>query len=931
MVSAKCTSCDVHLVSLHQYNERDISTERNALMVKIKSVQRGWLKPVLFAILLMPWIALAGTTGKIAGRILDAATNEPLIGANVVVQNTTLGSVTDIDGYYSINNIMPGRYSVVISFLGYRKVTVTGVVVKIDLTTNVDTKLQSEAILGEEVVIRAERPIVQKDLTSSSVTISSDDLKRIPTENIGQVVNLQAGVVSGHFRGGRTNEVSYLIDGVSVVDPFNGQLSVEIDNSSIREMEVISGTFNAEYGQAMSGVVNVVTQEGSPQYHGSISMYTGDYLTSHSNVFPNVDRLSSLRTKNVQGNLSGPVPFINGLTFYATGRYFYDNGYLYGTRVYRVTDRKPVEVKDPAGNSFYIMFASGDSAYVPMNPSKRYSANGKLTYSVGDLKFSYSLFWDDNWNKYYDHSYAWTPDGIMNHYRTNLVQSFQITHAPSANTYQTFKFSYNKFDYKGYLYENPYDTNYVDPDQGAPISNYTFRSGGNQGDRYDRYSNSMIAQWSLSSQISRRHKISVGVDAKQHEIYNHSMGILNQNTVDSDPFTGALLFVLGYPNPGAPNNQSYLKRPFESSAYIQDKIEYDIMIINAGVRVDHFAPNASYPLDLRNPSRDTNFVNHGVMKKAVDKIQISPRLGISFPITDQGIIHFSYGHFFQIPSFENLYYNADYLITQSSSLSQRVGNPDLEPQRTVMYELGLQQVLFTNIGTEFTVYYRDIRNLLGVEIINTYQGIKYARFINRDYANVKGFILSLDKRFADYYGIRLDYTFQLARGNASDPLSAYYNNQSDPPVETNKKTVPLDWDQRSTLNLSVTVGNPGSWNVGLIMQYGSGWPYSEDVRVSNGVRFENGGIKPSTFNVDMRAEKTFSFNQLNFTVFALVYNLLDAKNEWSVNSASGRANIDLFTSEAGRLVGLNTIEQYVNNPSSFSPPRQLRLGITLDF
>jgi outer membrane receptor protein involved in Fe transport len=908
-------------------------------MAKMKSVHFVWLKSFLLIILLFPWNAHAGTTGKIAGRILDAKTNEPLIGANVIVQNTSRGSMTDIDGYYTINNIMPGKYSVVVSFVGYRKFTMTEVLVKIDLTTLVDAQMQSEVILGAEVIVRAERPIVQKDLTSSSVTISSDDLKRIPTENIGQVVNLQAGVVSGHFRGGRSNEVSYLIDGVSVIDPFNGQLSVQIDNSSIREMEVISGTFNAEYGQAMSGVVNVVTQEGSPQYHGSISLYSGDYLTSHSDVFPNISSLTSFRTKNVEGNISGPVPFVSGVSFYMTGRYYYDNSYLYGKRVYRVTDRKPAALTDGTGstlqdmygNPIYLIQASGDGAYVPMNPSERYSANGKLTYSIGVLKFSYGLFWDDSWNKYYDHSYAWTPDGIMNHYGTNLVQSFQITHAPSANTYQTLKLSYNKFDYRGYLYENPFDTNYVDPGQGDPISNYTFRSGGNQGGRYDRYSYTMIGQWSLSSQISRRHKISMGVDIKQHEIYNHNMSMLNQNNSLTDPVTGNILFILGYPNLGAPGNQEYRKFPLESSAYIQDKIEYDIMIINAGVRVDHFAPNSSYPLDLRNPSRDTNFVNYGVMKRAVDKIQISPRVGISFPITDQGIIHFSYGHFFQIPSFENLYYNADYLITPSSTLSQRVGNPDLEPQRTVMYELGLQQVLFTNIGMEFTVYYRDIRNLLGVEIINTYQGIKYARFINRDYANVKGFILSLDKRFADYYGVRLDYTYQLAQGNASDPLSAYYNNQADPPVETNKKTVPLDWDQRSTLNLSVTVGNPGSWNVGIIFQYGSGWPYSEDTRVSNGVRFENGGIKPSTFNVDMRAEKTFSFNNLNFTVFALVYNLLDAKNEWGVNAASGRANIDLYTSEAGQLVGLNTIEQYVNNPSSFSPPRQIRLGITLDF
>jgi hypothetical protein len=229
------------------------------------------------------------------------------------------------------------------------------------------------------------------------------------------------------------------------------------------------------------------------------------------------------------------------------------------------------------------------------------------------------------------------------------------------------------------------------------------------------------------------------------------------------------------------------------------------------------------------------------------------------------------------------------------------------------------------------VYYRDIRNLLGMEIINTYEGFKYARFINRDYANVKGFILSLDRRFADYFGVKLDYTYQIAEGNASDPMSVYYNNQTDPPIETNKKVVALDWDQRSTLNLSLTVGRPGNWSVGTILQYGTGFPYTEDIRVSNGLRFENGGIKPSTFTVDLRAEKTVSLGNLDITLFALVYNLLDRKNENGVDAASGRANIDLFTYLAGPIYGLNTIDQYVNNPGNYSAPRQLRLGLTVEF
>jgi hypothetical protein len=330
---------------------------------------------------------------------------------------------------------------------------------------------------------------------------------------------------------------------------------------------------------------------------------------------------------------------------------------------------------------------------------------------------------------------------------------------------------------------------------------------------------------------------------------------------------------------------------------------------------------------MRNPL----FPNAGKMKKTKEKFQVSPRLGISFPITDQGIIHFSYGHFFQMPSFGNLYTNSDYLVSPTAQLQSVSGNPDIDAQRTVMYELGLQQQLFTNIGFDFTVYYRDIRNLLGTEIIQTWEGFKYARFVNRDYGNVHGFIVSMEKQYADFYSLRADYTYQIAEGNASDPLSVYYNNQSDPPLATNKKVVPLNWDQRSTINISLNVGDRGNWMTGFIFGNGSGFPYTESIRVSGGLRFENGGVKPSTYTLDFRAEKSFDLFGVRGNAFMLVYNLLDIKNEYGVNDASGRANVDLFTKEAGPIYGLNTLKEYLNNPTSFSSPRNIRLGVNLDF
>lgn len=897
-----------------------------------------------------------GQTGKLSGEIIDRDTGEPVFGANIIVKDTYFGAAADMEGYYFINNIPPGKYEVVISAIGYKKTIVTEVQIRIDLTTNLDVKLISEAIeLGEEVVVVAEKPLVIKDLTSTKETVSSEDINMMPVEDIAAVVNLQAGVMDGHFRGGRSNEVAYLIDGIPVTDVFDGGNAVEIENGSVRELEVISGTFNAEYGQAMSGVVNIVTKEGSQKFEGNIKAYFGNYLTfgSHSaeedglyqaakflidnglesqaedfidyagelsdddGIYQNLDGFSLDGIKDITFSLSGPTMILDGLTFFATGRYFDDGGQTFGRRVYKITDSNP--------------FApTGDGEWVAMDPWTKISGNAKLTYNLPSWKFSYSFFGDDDERSYYDHDYRWTPDGIMNHYSTNMIHNFQMSAFPSQSTFTSFKVSANYHEFEGYLFEDPYDSRYVMPYQGQALSSYTYRSGGTNGDRYKRSTETLIGQWTLESQISKEHRVKVGVEGRKHKIKNNWKTIRNlvEGQVDED---GNLLFELGYSDPHTAYNNEYEKEPYEINAFIQDKMEYDIMIINAGLRLDYFNANSDLIADLKNPLNNENFPGYNERVDADAKIQLSPRLGVSFPMSDQGAIYFSYGHFFQIPAMENLYYNDEYIINQSSSLSSITGNPNLKAQKTVQYEVGLQQVLFPNVSFDFSVYYRDIRNLLGVEIINTYEGFKYARYINKDYGNTKGFIFTLDKRFSDYFSAKLDYTYQIAEGNSSDPLAVYNDNQSDPPVESEKHLVALDWDQRSTINLSGTVGVPGDWTIGMIFQYGSGTPYTEDTQVSNGVRFENGGRKPVYFNADLKADKFFDIGGLHFHAFLLVYNVFDIRNETAVYSTTGRANSDLNVKYAGEVYGLNTIEEYIKNPGMYSAPRQIRVGLSLGF
>ena len=876
---------------------------------------------ILFLLLFLnATIVFAGETGKISGYIVDKSTGEALIGANVIIDGTFLGAATDLDGYYFIINVPPGKHRMIVSSIGYNRTIIQDVTVNVDRTTKIDVELISESItLDEEVVITAKKPLIVKDLTSSSSTVSAEEIQMMPVENMHQIVNIQAGVVDGHFRGGRGGEVSYLVDGISVNDAYDGGVSIEVENNSIRQIEVISGTFNAEYGNAMSGVVNIITKDAGQTYDGSASVNVGKFYTNDTEIYQNLDDPTSGKSVDLQFSFSGPTKLIKNLGFFVSGRFVKGDGMYYGQRIYNMTDTNP--------------FApTGDEEYVAMSGNERKSVNGKLTYQGASWKASWNTIYDNNENNYYDHGYQLAPDGIMNHFRTNLLNSFQFSFIPNQSSFASLKLAYNMSDYNGYLYEDEFDSRYIDPKRGIATSAYTFRHGGQQTGRYERYTYTSIAQLTFESQVSKEHKIKMGIEGTMFDIYDHGKNIVNLTEGELDAF-GNEIFTLGYRNLGTPGNQYYEANPYSITSYIQDKMEYEIMIVNFGVRFDYFNANTTMPVDMRNPYQQTpnyNFPGAGETVQVEAKSQISPRLGLSFPISDKGAIHFSYGHFFQMPTMQYLYQNSDYIIDQSQ-LNSVTGNPDLQAQKTVKYEVGIQQVIFPNVALDVSVYYSDIRNLLATEIISTYEGFKYARFTNQDYANVTGVIVSLDKRFADYFSMKVDYTLQVAEGNSSDPMSVF--NDTKGSVEPEKVVVPLDWDQRHTVNVTANVGKPGDWIVGFIARYGSGTPYTEDIQVSNSVRFENGGRKPPTYYFDIKANKDFKLLGLDWNAILLIYNLFDYTNEVGVYSTTGRATNDTNTKyyTDSDVMGLNTIDEFITNPGMYSSPREIKLVLNLVF
>lgn len=887
-------------------------------------------------------VVMAGTTGKIVGTVLDDETGEPLPGVNVLLSGTARGAATDLEGYYFILNIPPGTYSLKASMIGYTEMLINKITVATDYTSTVDFRLQSTVLEGEGVTIIAQRPLVVKDQTSAVAVITAEQIQAMPVDEFSEVLELQAGLVKDsagklHIRGGRASEIGYLVDGISVTDPYSGDIAIEVENAGIQELTVISGTYNAEYGQAMSGIVNIVTKDGGDKLTGNISFYSGDYASSNSDVFLGIDDVDANNIFNIQGGLSGPVPgFGDKLTFFASVRRFENDGWLNGVHRFNPQDWSCFSCTQWRGQTFFevdttIVEASGPGTTFALNPLEKTSLQGKITYRITPtLKLSYGIFWNQVDSRKYDHLFKLNPTGSLKDEKKGYTHIVTWNHTVSSRTFYTLKFSNFFSSFESFAFEDPNDPRYANPDRLRDASSNAFRTGGALGGHFARETDSLIGRFEVTSQVTKRHQIKTGFEVKRHELTLDEFVILPK-TDDSgvliDPFESFI------PPLDSPLHNAYIHNPVEISAFVQDKMEFQNLVVNLGFRYDYFDADGEVPVDFLRPTTSPR-------RSASIKQQVSPRVGLAYPISDQGVVSISYGHFFQMPTFNQLYTNPDFEPRLTSltrddlggleSLLAITGNADLEPQMTVGYEVALQQGFSDNIVVNITVYNRDIRNLLGTEFQRTIQGDEFTRFINRDFGNVTGVSITLDYLTARNLSFALDYTFQVAEGNASDPRSVFFDNRTDPPVESEKQRVPLDWDQRHTLNFVVSLEKPANWGASLIGKFGSGLPFTpefEDQRSS----FENSGRKPAQFTLDLKAHKDFKFGPFNTSIILTVFNLLDRKNEIDVFNDTGRAGTTLAARRAGAIFGVNTLDEFLNRPEFFSSPREIRLGASWRF
>ncbi len=887
----------------------------------------GLLAGLLFTLIVVH--PAAAQYGKLQGTVTDRATGEELPGVNVSLEGTTTGTATDPDGRYVIIGVRPGTYTVVASFVGFETVRVENVRVQIDLTTSLDIQIGEQVIEGEEVVVTATRPMVQRDLTATTSVVSGDEIRAIPVDNFQDVVNLQAGVVNGHFRGGRLGEVGYWVDGLPVTDVFDGSFGAGVENSMVEEVQVVTGAFNAEYGQAMSGIVNIVTRDGTNDFGGGFSAFSGDYLSGDNGIFRNVDDLAPAAVRNFEGDLSGPI-LRDRLFFFVSGRYFNNDGWLSGQRVFGFNDvgfddQGRLEVNDPSG--------SGDSTYVSMNPYERVSGTAKLTLRLSNsMRVAANLIAGREDFRDYEHGLVFHPDAQLDRFRRNHSAYLKFTHALTNRTFYELGVTNSVNRYRHYLFESGADERYTENrffDHREALDFSNFIVGGTNNGRFERETTTWLVKGDLTSQIDRQNLVKVGVEVRLHTIDFVDRALVIENTQRE-----------------LVTNSEYRFEPIEASAYVQDKIEFGSIIINAGIRFDYFDARGRV---LRNPRDRRNFFPVGdqpryTVEEATQPSdynwQVSPRLGVAFPITAGGVIHFSYGYFFQTPNFELLYRNSEFNLDRvGSGLVGLVGNANLRPERTINGEIGLKQEIGAQSAVELTAYFRDIRDLTGsaTEPIQMEGGERFGMLMNSDFGFIRGVVFRFNQRFGDGFFMNADYTFQIAKGNASDPAQVY--NAAAARTQLEKQIVPLDWDQRQTVNVSGNYVGPGDWGVGFVARLGSGLPYTPQINFEQtGSQVPttiplNSEIRPMTYNLDLSAYKNFHVVGGQAQVFARVDNVFDTANEYGVFGTTGRATYDLqqYVDRRNFRGDPAFLEAWYTRPDFFSEPRRVVAGLSYRF
>ncbi len=914
--------------------------------------------------------------GNLIGKVTDAGSGEELPGVNIILKGTYYGAATDVNGNFRINGISDGEYNIQVSLIGYKTVEYTGYEILTNKTKELNVKLEETVLsLGQDVVVVGEKPLMDVEETQSKKSVSKDDIEKSIVENITDVVTQQAGVVETdntiHIRGGRSYENAFLLDGVNVQDPLSGTgFGLELSANAIEEVEVITGGFNAEYGQATSGVVNVKTREGGEKYSGYVSYKRDNLGNNESNHVFNVNI--------AEANLSGPEPLTSAI-LPAIGIKIPGEVSFFGSFHAGFSDGITQGYYKPTAKQLYSS-TFGGTRFAPEAENSWFWL-GKISYKpFPTLKFvySYNQSVDINQNsqslqtnlEYVEPSpgYQYDFQNILDQANTfthnNEYHSFTMTHTLNAKTFYEIKLNHFYTNLRADANGKNWNQ-YLEPQDivNFPIQYYNQNRdtvGVIPGDGFWDVGNPYTWRDHFFSETSIKGDLTSFFDEKNKFKAGFNLQFQDMQVVDIyKPWVGTLGL----------NNDIYRVFPAQGAFYAQDNINFSGMILNFGLRMDYWFPGKYVDDAIKNP--DVVTIPDEVRQRYQDdtfswfggrrfKARLSPRLGISHPVSDNQTLFFSYGHFSKWPNPQFVYAKLNPLNAQSSF--QKFGNPDLNPETTVAYELGLKTQFTNDDVLTITAYYKDIFDYVTTRTAKISSARLAAQsfitYVNSDYARSRGLEVEYKKRINKWFTGDASASYAIVTGKSSSPDEGVLVAQGN--LNENIKESYLSWDRPLTVNLTANFyvekdnalygfgnGILDDYNVYVRLFYESGKRYTPAVftgsyNADGRPEYDyiqndrNTKIGDDWFWVDLNFEKYFDISGLRFSFTVEVNNLLDTKNSAIINPVTGKAyeagdNVPLSWNDP-RYPDLQApLSAYPYNPARYLTRRNVKLGVSLRF
>jgi outer membrane receptor protein involved in Fe transport len=822
-------------------------------------------------------MAPGGTNGTIEGTVRDKQTGEALPGATIMIVGTQRGVTSDEQGQFTIANLRAGRYDLRAAHVGYQSRLTKSVTVVPDLRTRLVIELEASDVTLEEVTVTLEKPLLQRDVTGTTYVLSGEEAALLPLENAVDALRIKPGVThEGNVRGGKTTEVLYLVDGLPVQDVVGGGNSATLPNSSITDVSIYTGGFEAEYGNALSGVVNIVSRTGGDDLRFFVR-------ADKDNIFGGTQ---SSRTSELEVSSSGPL--VRGRLHYLAAL----NGVFSDTRWWQDFQYFLPSPIDRALNGF----AKIDYLLTP-------------TLHLG----AQILFADRHWRDY-EFDWRFNLDGLPPQHRSSYRLAAILSHAPSE------RFSYTASISRYFLrsrigeasrgdvpLDNPYQYDfflrYIVAGQRTWWSNTTQESYALKGDG--------------ALKIGRNHVLKFGGECT---LYN-----LNADLLRYEP----RLTYFGKPLVNEPQldfSSSYSYRPRSGALYVQAKTDLpdDGVLLTLGLRYEFLDPTAERPRIEAIAKADTSYTfrMNGVVPASV-KQQLSPRLGAALQIAERGYLFINLGWYFQYPLFDYLYTGLD-RIALAKGLGAVTGNPDLEPERTKQWEISLRYVLPADMVGCITYFKKESTNLVDSKTFipgdsKLAGSFGFAEYVNNPYGEAEGLEFLLARTRGNWVTGELSYTYMTTEGVSGSANDGFYIAQYGLPPA--KRAFPLSWDQRHSIKCVLNVHVTEGLTVHSILDWHTGRPYTYYptstgfVKVDTMLFAQNNARMPAAITLDVRAQEQFRlpwWPEALFTAYVDCRNLTDQRNV-------------LWIDSNGRIGG------ELDDPSAYAIGRRTNLGLQIEF